>query len=378
MSIELVPTDSQEIYDSVIGSLQDSVGGPLYPGDERRMFGEAIVAVLVSAFNSLNEAARQKMLAYARGDVLDALGERTLTYRLKSTPAICTLRFSVPSPATTGVVIPAKTKVTGDGIVYFETDKTAVISSGEISVDIGATATVGGSAGNEFEPGIIQTIVNGIPHVSAVTNLDQTHSGTDGEPYTEEGDTKYRERIRLSAARFSTAGPIESYKYWALTADPSIETVAVLSPEAGEVVIVPLLAGGELPGEDVLESVQRVCSADDVRPMTDKVTVTSPKVEPYNIEITYYTTVADEAKCIEAIEGDDGAVRRYIVAQSKSLGLDINPDLLRRYVLSPDWENGLVGALRVDVIEPEHKVLDETTIAQFSGDITINHEVVTS
>ena len=99
-------TDAELIRDEIITELESSVGGPLYPGDERRMFAEALVAVFVSMYNSLNDAARQKMLRYARGSVLDALGERVGVARIAPTSATTTLRFSLSEPVGENVLIP--------------------------------------------------------------------------------------------------------------------------------------------------------------------------------------------------------------------------------------------------------------------------------
>ncbi|QNO17692.1 hypothetical protein [Caproicibacterium amylolyticum] len=70
------------------------------------------------------------------------------------------------------------------------------------------------------------------------------------------------------------------------------------------------------------------------------------------MEIKYYTTVREEAAAIDAIESSGGAIARYLAWQSGALGRDINPDQLRRFVLSPDWADGLTGAVRLDVVQP--------------------------
>ncbi len=44
-------------------------------------------------------------------------------------------------------------------------------------------------------------------------------------------------------------------------------------------------------------------------------------------------------------------------------------------ILKPDGENA-VGAYRVAITSPTFAELDETTIAQFSGTMTVKHEVV--
>ena len=71
---------------------------PLYPGDERRIFGEGLVAVFVALYNSLDDTGRQTLLRYARGEVLDAIGERLDVHRLEGSPAKTTMRFSVSTP----------------------------------------------------------------------------------------------------------------------------------------------------------------------------------------------------------------------------------------------------------------------------------------
>ena len=70
---DFIETDAKKIYDRIITGVEGYVGESLYPGDERRIFADAIAAVFVSLFNQMNDAAKQKMLQYARGDVLDAL-----------------------------------------------------------------------------------------------------------------------------------------------------------------------------------------------------------------------------------------------------------------------------------------------------------------
>ena len=71
-----VETDSAKVYATVIDNLMDYCNEALYPGDERRIFGEALVQVLVSVFNLFEDRAKQRVLRYARGAVLDKIGER--------------------------------------------------------------------------------------------------------------------------------------------------------------------------------------------------------------------------------------------------------------------------------------------------------------
>lgn len=374
--INFLNIDAAELYRVVMDELENGVGEPLYPGDERRIFGEALVPVFLAIFSSVNDAARQKMLKYARGTVLDALGERTNTKRLESQPAKTILRFILSAPHSSNIVIPKWTKATPDANVYFATDEEAVIQAGAYSVDVPASSVTGGAFNNGYAPDTITTLVDLIPFVSGVTNIITTYGGDDGEPYTEEGDIHYRERIRLASSKFSVAGPEKAYIYWAKTADPEIEDVAVFSPSPGVVKIVPLLKGGQIPDETVLGKVMAATSAGDIRPLTDHVQVEAPTIESYDIVVKYYTTVSDEGTVIANIEGSRGAIERYIAWQDTVLGRDINPDQLRKLMLSPTWAEVPVGALRVDITQPVFTDLDKTKVARFSGNLTVTHEVV--
>ena len=66
--LSFLETDSESIHESVILALEQEIKEPLYPGDERRIFGDAMAAVFVAAFNVVNEACKKKMLQYSTGN----------------------------------------------------------------------------------------------------------------------------------------------------------------------------------------------------------------------------------------------------------------------------------------------------------------------
>lgn len=442
---DFITADTADLYRQIITSLEKKTGESLYPGDERRIFGEALVAVFVAMFNAMNDAAQQKMLRYARGEVLDALGERVGVERIPATAATTMLRFSVNAPFTSNIVIPQGTRVTGDSRRYFATVSAAILIAGNTHVDVEAQSTGTGTAYNDISAGVISTIVDPIAYVDSVENLTATSGGAD-----EEDDESLRSRIRAAPSKLSTAGPIKSYRYWAMTADASIADVVVTSEQqtlervlavsggkavkggatllldtlvvyaadgvtaaekgvdydvdysddlltitlradgqladveevkikidttnAGVVRIIPICKNGVVPEEDILQKVREVCSADDIRPMTDIVKVEAPSVVEFDIELTYYTTAENESSVIETVEGTGGAIDQYIEWQSAMIGRDINPDKLRALILKPDGD--AVGAYRVAVTSPVFKEIDGTTIAKHSGKTVVKHEVV--
>lgn len=447
--LTFLETNSDAIYNTVVRALEQNVNEALYPGDERRIFGDALVAVFVSVFNQVNDACKQKMLQYASGEVLDALGARYECYRIAARPAQTVLRFSVKTPVAGNILIEKGTRATPDYAVYFKTTETAVLQAGKLYVDIPAESVGNGEKYNEYLVGTVNQLVDLVPYIDLVENISVTHGGDDGEPYPEiddgVGDDHYRERIRLAPTALSVAGPRDAYEYHAKSADASIVDVAVLSdlqnirytvpvydgkaflggsgydistlevgisgnkvsassytvdykndllvitlvatsqqPDlggvqsidvsvdvdlAGKVLIVPILEGGDIPTEDVLQKVAESCSAEKIRPMTDQVIVKAPTQVEYDLNITYYTTATDESDCVNAIEGSGGALELFKKWQDTKMGRDINPDKLRALCLSP--EHG-VGCTRIVVTSPEYRELRKTEVAKCTH-ICVNH-----
>lgn len=395
--LKFIETTDETIYTDILEELENGVGEPLYPGDERRIFGDTMAKVIVTVYNTVNDACRQKMLRYARGTVLDALGENRDVIRLDPTYATTTLRFTVTEAVGSNIIIPAGLRVTGDFVHYFLTDTTAVLYAGSLYVDVAATAEEGGTDYNNIDEGEISEIVDvsDVPLLDGVTNLTITEGGGDREE-----DEPYRERIREAENKLSTAGPAKAYKYWALSAN-SLVTDAVVESEketitrtlktyAGhafqgganllpDTLVVFLSDGSEATaGADYTAEyadVLAACSADDVRPLTDMVTVEAPETHEYDIELTYYTTKANESEVVQNVEGSGGAIDQYINWQGSTLNQDINPDELRKRILCPDWADDLIGATRVQIIKPEYTELNSTTVAKFSGKKTVKHIV---
>lgn len=369
-----VEVDAAKIYTSVINSLMEYCNEALYPGDERRIFGEALVAVLVSMYNEFNDKMKQRTLRYARGKVLDAIGERLDVERLQPSSASAIFQFTASAVRGSNIIIPAGTRITTDGSIYFETQESAVLQAGSLHVNVSGTCTEGGAVYNGYPAGSISTLVDLIPYISGASNITESIGGDDGEPYTTEGDDRLRERIRLAPSTLSTAGPESAYRYFILSADPDIIDVAIDCPRdtPSVVNIYPLMSGGELPDEETMKKILAVLD-DDVRPMTDDVHVFVPEVVDYDIELKYYCTKDDEPATIQTVEGAGGSIDQYNEWQTTTLGHDINPDQLRRFVFAPKTGT---GALRMDVIQPTFQQLNKWQIARFSGNLTVTHEVV--
>jgi phage-related baseplate assembly protein len=105
-------------------------------------------------------------------------------------------------------------------------------------------------------------------------------------PAVLEPDATYRELIRLSLYSRTTAGPVNQYKFHALSAHADMLDASITSPNPGDVVIAALSrTGSGIPVQAVLDAVFAICNADDIRPLTDHVMVQAAIISNYNVII---------------------------------------------------------------------------------------------
>lgn len=395
--IEFAERDAATIEASVITAFEAISGDTLFPGDPRRLFLEAVASLIAQQRSVIDFAAKMNLLSYAQGDYLDVLGELVLgpdNGRRDPQPALTTIQFTLSAAQPGVVTIPAGTEVSG-GSLAFATQEALEIPAGDLTGSVTAECSQAGTIGNGLLPGQIRTIVEPIPFVASATNTTATDGGADTE-----NDENLRERIRLAPSSFSVAGPRDAYIFWARTANQAIIDVSVLSPTPddikqlvytvladnnadpalvtameteldnadwpGTVRVRPLLDGGDIPTQDVLDQVDDVLTATNVRPLTDEVIVQAPTDVSYAITVDYWisSTLVSQAATIQAAV--TAAVEGYRVWQRSAIGRDINPDELTQRMKQ-------AGAKRVVITSPVFTVLDETEVAQESA-VTVNYQ----
>lgn len=352
MAINFVDT-SAEIYEQeLIKTYETITGRALYPADPERLLIniQSYLASLLSI--AINETAKQNLLAYARDDKLDALAELYGVKRLQPTPAITTLRFYIDNPLSFDVVIPAGTRATPDGNLFFATTQEAKIVAGQTYVDVPAQCTEAGSIGNGFSAGQINKLVDVLPYISKAENITMSMYGTDIED-----DERFRERIRISMERFSNAGSKQAYIYHTKTAHQDIDDVQVFSPAPGQVKVLFLLKGGQIPDTDMINLVSTYLSDEKVRPLTDQVFVEAPTIINYSVNLTYYIHKKDEARVSDITARVNQAVQDFIDWTGSKIGRDILPEELVARIKE-------AGAYRVVVNNPTYTPIDIDKVAK--------------
>lgn len=271
---------------------------------------------------------KQNLLKYAVDAYLDNVaalyGPRA--DRIDALPAQTILEFTLTLALNFDAVIPVGTKAGTVNELVFETTEAIVIRAGTRSGSSPAKCTLPGRIGNGYVPGQVSSLIEwNQPWGVNVRNTTETADGADAE-YND----RYRYRTWLTPESFSTCGPEDAYRYWALRAHPDIiQCVVYSAPDiAGEVHLYPLLRGGIIPSSEIIAAVQANCRAIDRRPVTDFVTAFAATEVSYDIELYWWATRANEVVIAEIIEEVNQAVDDWALWQRAAIGRDIIDDEL--------------------------------------------------
>ena len=346
---------ADEIEHEIITLYERLAERTLAKGDPVRLFLETIILIIVQQRSLIDYAAKQNLLAYASGDYLDHIGALLEVTRLEASHAMTTLKFTLSEAQSSVVTIPAGTRASpGGGNILFATTESVEVPAGSTEVTVTAECTVSGVQGNGYIAGQIRRLVDPFPYEMTVTNITASYGGSD-----KENDENFRERIQIAPESFSVAGPKGAYEYYARSAHQDIIDVAVIGPpeiEAGYVRLYPLMKGGELPSQEVLDAVLAKCGADDVRPLTDCVSVHSPETVSYVLNVKYYIDRAKATQSTEIQVSVESAIHEWVTWQRSKLGRDLNPSELNHRIIS-------AGAKRAEITSPSFRVLKSSELA---------------
>jgi phage-related baseplate assembly protein len=141
-------------------------------------------------------------------------------------------------------------------------------------------------------------------------------------PPTYEADDDFRRRIQLSFEGYSTAGSEGSYVFHALSADGNIRDVSVTSPSPGQVSVYVLAkTGNGTATDEMISNVVAALNADQVRPMTDQVSVFSANIVNYQVTANLVLYPGPDSSVVQQAALD--AVTAHVASIAK-MGLDVS------------------------------------------------------
>lgn len=183
-------------------------------------------------------------------------------------------------------------------------------------------------------------------------------------PPVYESDSAFRRRIQLAPESLSVAGPEGAYIFHTLSAHPDVLDASVASPSPGKVVVTVLSRQGDgTPSADLLKTVEAALLNDNVRPLTDYVTVASATVRPYQIRARLVTFNGPDSALVLA------EARRRVtqfLQQTQRLGRDVPLSALYS-ALHVD------GVHRVQLQAPTADMPVDAQSAPFCNSVVIEH-----
>lgn len=351
-------TDAKELHDYVLNQVQKETG-PLYPGDERRIFTEALIALGVTVFNTIDDCAKQSLLKYAGGEVLDDIADGADCVRLKGEKAKTVLQFDF-SNMTSDVTIPKGIRASTLDGKYFITTEEKKVDIGVSSVTVQAESEKEGSEYNDILPDSISVIVDPVSFCTSVKNTTTTSYGKD-----EETDEELRQRVRDAYSHFATTGTEPAYRYFATTLNSNIidATVNYIDyfgslPRGTIDIRVAMKDGSETP-ESVLQDILEKITDPWIEPLGDNVAVAAAQLKSYSLDITYYVSSENSDLAIEAIESETytdengitriGAIEQYKRWVYSKIGRNTDKSKLISLMMNPAGDGSVPGAVSVKV-----------------------------
>lgn len=178
-----------------------------------------------------------------------------------------------------------------------------------------------------------------------------------------ESDDAFRERIQLAFDTLSVAGPEAAYKKFARDADGRVGDVSVVSPQPAYVTLTILqadsLTGAASP--ELIQIVANAVTAEDKRPIGDRVTVQSASIVNYAINAKLFISKDPEAATL--LQQAMANVTAYATKQ-KRLGRSIRLSAIYAAL-------HINGVNRVELISPLTDVVLTPEQASYCTNISV-------
>ncbi|CAG2096583.1 baseplate J/gp47 family protein [Xanthomonas arboricola pv. juglandis] len=181
---------------------------------------------------------------------------------------------------------------------------------------------------------------------------------------THESDVDFRRRIQLAPEGFSVAGPEGAYIYHALSAAADVMDASATSPAPGQVLVtVQSRTGDGTAPQALLDQVASILTNDDVRPLTDSVTVQSAQIVPYAIRGRVYTYAGPDSAVVmrEALR----SLRAYL-DEAHRIGRDVPESAIKAKLFAD-------GVQRIELDAPAADIRISRTQAAHCTSIDIVH-----
>jgi phage-related baseplate assembly protein len=280
------------------------------------MLLRSVLADMVQLFAGVDNALRMQTLRYAVGEYLDVIGENRGCERIPAVAAETTVTITTNATGNP-TTLDAGTAMTADGKVFYALTDAVALSGYAQTLTAAVICTQAGTVGNGLQNGTTLHLQAPVPDVSAITAAADATGGQD-----EEEDDVYRERIRQYGLASVTTGPASQYESAARAVSSVIVDAKALNLGAGSVGVY-LILSDDTGAAALIDAVEAALNAQDVRPLTDSVTVLEATDVTYTLNVLYETDSSVTSE--DALEA---AAEAYRTWQDNAIGRAFNPDRL--------------------------------------------------
>jgi phage-related baseplate assembly protein len=188
-------------------------------------------------------------------------------------------------------------------------------------------------------------------------------------PAVMESDDRLRTRIQLAPQAFSVAGPVGAYEFNVMLAAPTVTSVGIVSPYPGQVYVYPMVSTGDgTPSPDVLNAIRLQLLADDVRPLTDQVTVMPAKMQYVDVNVV-----------LVAKRGPDVGVLMSMAKTALQAYADARHTVGAGFYLSGLYQAAqLPGVEHVIIVSPTQDIDPGPSGAVYVNSITVSSQVIST
>ncbi|EKT2303888.1 baseplate J/gp47 family protein [Salmonella enterica] len=185
---------------------------------------------------------------------------------------------------------------------------------------------------------------------------------TDTTDAVMESDTALRMRAQAAFDGLSVAGPTGAYEYFAKSASGNVADARAISPSPAVVVVSVLSTEGDgTATPELLNTVKDALSAEDRRPVGDRLTVQSAEIVSYNINAKLFFYPGPESEPIQNAARD--ALQAWIALQRK-----IGRDVARSAIMAALHVQGIQ---RIELTEPASDIVISNTQAARCVSVTL-------
>lgn len=349
--------DPNLILADMVSAFQTAAGRTLQPAQVERLLINLYAYRESLMRNAIQYAGEQNLLAFAAFPMLDYLGQLLSVTRLSAQSASVTLKFTLANTLGVSYTVASGTPVgTSDGQFVFATTGDLTIPAGSTVGTVLAASTTAGVAANGYLAGQINVQLNPSVLVGAVVNTTVSAGGSSPET-----DEHLRVRIQAAPNQFSVAGPEGSYRYFTLSADPTIADAQIVSPAPGQVNVYVLIGpvasqptpspnSAALATDTLLAKVAAELNADNVRPLTD--TVNALAITEVDYQIAGTITLYADADPASTMAAANTAATDYAIALAARIQRDIVPSQIIEVLSVP-------GVYQVTLTAPSYTQLQQ-------------------